>query len=64
MKAGLMSRSFKFHSKWQPHAAGAGCSGSRMYWDFEVGLWHTSVIQPHRSNHVSSRRRMRPVAIP
>jgi len=40
MKAGLMSRSFKFHSKCQPRAAAAGCGGGRMYWDFEVGLWH------------------------
>jgi hypothetical protein len=25
---------------------------------------HTSVIRPHRSNHVSSRRRKRPAAVP
>jgi hypothetical protein len=45
MKAGLMSRSFKFHSKWQPRAAAAGCSGGRMYWDFEVGLWHIASLR-------------------
>jgi hypothetical protein len=51
MKAGLMFRSFKFHSKskWQPRAAAAGCSGGRMYWDFEVGLWHsTASVQAAR----------------
>src|SRR5262249_916569 len=47
MKAGLMSRSFKFLFQM------AATCGGRMYWDFEVGLWHRPNSAAQQSSQLS-----------